>query len=264
MGNAYRSVLASGGAATPLTPSNSSPVTMTAGETYTPTKNGKAVESITDVTPSNSSPATLSTNTIYKPTTNGKAVASVTDLSSSWLQTLSANTVYKNGSSAQYAINSYSSSSKSPSSSGTYFSSGWNYMNSSGYAYSSQPSSSDEFKAYKGYKRTLIYRGDANDGKWAGPLWKISSLTSDMTITVTGKLSTHKLGSTGAFTVDSSFTASNWKVLGAFNINSTTWSIPVSTMLAKWTSAQLNANTYIGLAIGNYTTNGAVYEITIS
>lgn len=107
MGNAYRSVLASGGAGTPITPSNSSPASMTQGETYTSTANGKAVESVTDITPSNSSPPALSAGNIYKPGSSG------------------------------YAIDSYSNI--SPSSSGTYFSSGMKKMSSSGYAYSSRP-----------------------------------------------------------------------------------------------------------------------------
>lgn len=111
MGNAYRSVLAGGGAGTPITPSNSSPVSMTGGETYTPTTNGVAVESVTNLTPANTSPPVLSVGNIYKPGSSG------------------------------YAISSYSSSGKTPSSGGTYFSSGWNYMNSSGYAYPSQATS---------------------------------------------------------------------------------------------------------------------------
>lgn len=65
----------------------------------------------TAITPSNSSPVSMASGSAYKPSANG------------------------------YAISSYSSSSKSPSSSGTYFSSGWNYMNSSGYAYSPNPPS---------------------------------------------------------------------------------------------------------------------------
>ena len=111
MGNAYRSVLASGGAGTPITPSNSSPASMTQGETYTSTANGKAVESVTDITPSNSSPPALSAGNIYKPGSSG------------------------------YAIGSYSNI--SPSSSGTYFSSGMKSMSSSGYAYSSRPDLSE-------------------------------------------------------------------------------------------------------------------------
>ena len=63
---------------------------------------------ITSITPSNSSPVSLSSGSNYSPTANG------------------------------YAIDSYSSI--SPSSSGTYFSSGMKKMSSSGYAYDSQQS----------------------------------------------------------------------------------------------------------------------------
>ena len=110
MGNAYRSVLAGGGAGTPITPSNLSPANMEQGETYTPTANGKAVESVTDIMPSNSNPPALSAGNIYMPGSSG------------------------------YAIGSYSN--VSPSSSGTYFSSGMKKMSSSGYAYSSKPGES--------------------------------------------------------------------------------------------------------------------------
>lgn len=120
MGNAYRSVLAGGGAGTPITPSNSSPVSMTSGETYTPTTNGVAVESVTNLTPANSSPPSISTGNIYKPTTSGKAIASIAT----------------NGSSV------------TPSSSGKYFYAGWNKMESSGYAYSSRPTMLDVDPGY--------------------------------------------------------------------------------------------------------------------
>lgn len=113
MGNAYRSVLAGGGAGTPITPSNISPANMEQGETYTPTANGKAVESVTDIMPSNSNPPALSAGNIYMPGSSG------------------------------YAIGSYSNI--SPSSSGTYFSSGMKKMSSSGYAYSSRPSSLNNY-----------------------------------------------------------------------------------------------------------------------
>lgn len=106
-----------GGSGTSITPSNSSPVSMTGGETYTPTINGVAVESVTDITPSTSSPPALSAGNIYKPGSSG------------------------------YAIDSYSNI--SPSSSGTYFSSGMKKMSSSGYAYSSKPSAITKIKELK-------------------------------------------------------------------------------------------------------------------
>jgi hypothetical protein len=107
MGNAYRSVLAGGGAGTPITPSNISPANMEQGETYTPTANGKAVESVTDIIPSNSNPPALSAGNIYMPGYSGYAIGSYTNVT--------------------------------PTTSGAYFSSGMKKMSSSGYAYSSQP-----------------------------------------------------------------------------------------------------------------------------
>lgn len=68
---------------TNLTPSNSSPATITSGETYTATANGKAVSSVTDITPSNSSPVSLSSGSIYKPSASGKAISSLSDVAPS-------------------------------------------------------------------------------------------------------------------------------------------------------------------------------------
>lgn len=93
-----------------LTPSNSSPATITSGETYTATANGKAVETVqtitptygiedivqsgaiirfgdsgvitkeiptpSELTPSNSSPATITKNGLYSATGNGYAISS--------------------------------------------------------------------------------------------------------------------------------------------------------------------------------------------
>ena len=52
---------AAGGGATgiPVTPSNSSPVSLTNGETYEMLDDGYAISSYTNVTPSNSSPVSL-------------------------------------------------------------------------------------------------------------------------------------------------------------------------------------------------------------
>jgi hypothetical protein len=68
---------------TSLTPSNSSPATITSGETYTASANGKAVSSVTDITPSNSSPVSLSSGTIYKPSASGKAISSLSEVAPS-------------------------------------------------------------------------------------------------------------------------------------------------------------------------------------
>lgn len=99
----------------------------------------------TSITPSNSSPASMSSGTLYQPTASGYAISSYsTKTPSSSPSSVSSGSIYKmNGSG--YVINDYSSSSKSPSSSGAYFYSGWNYMNSAGYAYSSQPSGTINF-----------------------------------------------------------------------------------------------------------------------
>ena len=113
---AYYRAAMGGSTGQSLTPSNSSPATITSGVTYNATANGKAVSTITDITPSssavsvsaddivhvggsgvivnsipsptsltpsNSSPATISSGGLYSATANGKAVASVTDVTPS-------------------------------------------------------------------------------------------------------------------------------------------------------------------------------------
>ena len=128
-----------GGTSTPITPSNSSPASMTTGTTYEAMGNGYAIESYSSVTPSNSSPVSLTSGSIYKMGGAGKAVASVADItpSDSSPAALTSGSIYKAGG-AGYAIAS-SPTSVTPSSSGTYFSSGIKKMASSGYAYSAQP-----------------------------------------------------------------------------------------------------------------------------
>ena len=57
---------------TSLTPSNSNPATITSGETYTATANGKAVSNILSPTPSDSNPPHLNnTSTVYKVSASG-------------------------------------------------------------------------------------------------------------------------------------------------------------------------------------------------
>lgn len=68
---------------TSLTPSNSSPATITSGQTYTATANGKAVASVINRTPSNTSPAPLANGGIYKMNRAGVAVDEVTSLTPS-------------------------------------------------------------------------------------------------------------------------------------------------------------------------------------
>lgn len=96
-----------GSSATSITPSDSSPVAMTANNAYEPTTNGYAIASNpTTLTPSNASPPSIASGTIYK------------------------------GGGSGYAIGSFSSI--TPSAGGTYFSSGMKKMNSIGYAYPNQ------------------------------------------------------------------------------------------------------------------------------
>lgn len=128
-----------GGGGIPITPSNASPVSLTSGESYEMQANGYAISSYTNLTPSNASPVSLSSGSIYKMGGAGKAVASVADItpSDSSPAALTSGSIYKAGG-AGYAIAS-SPTSVTPSSSGTYFSSGIKKMASSGYAYSAQP-----------------------------------------------------------------------------------------------------------------------------
>ena len=76
--NNYRYVDTSAYEPTNLTPSNSSPATITSGGLYSATAGGVAIESYSSITPSNHSPVTLSSGSIYKMDGAGKAVASVT------------------------------------------------------------------------------------------------------------------------------------------------------------------------------------------
>lgn len=94
-----------GGGVTPtsITPSNSSPASMTAGNAYEPTANGYAISSYSSITPSSSSPVSLSSGSIYKPSSSGYAIASYSGIT--------------------------------PLAGGSYFSSGMKKMSSSGYAY---------------------------------------------------------------------------------------------------------------------------------
>lgn len=133
-----------GGGVTPtsITPSNSSPASMTAGNAYEPTANGYAISSYTRVTPLNTSPVGLSSGSIYKMDSSGFAINTYSNLTPSDYSSpvsLQNSGVYKPTESC-YAISSYTDI--SPSSSGTYFASGMNNMSTSGYAYSSKPSPS--------------------------------------------------------------------------------------------------------------------------
>lgn len=107
----YDAGVAAGGTSTPITPSNSSPASMTSGTKYTPSTNGYAIRSYdsvtpsstpesvasgdivkiggsgvivdaiptpTSITPSNANPVALTANTAVTPTANGHAIESYT------------------------------------------------------------------------------------------------------------------------------------------------------------------------------------------
>lgn len=164
---------AGGGGVSPtsITPSNSSPVSLSSGEIYKMDGNGKAVASIYDITPSaysftafnqddiihahgngyaistysnispsNSTPAELTSMGAYHSNNSGYAIHDYRGLDPSNVTpgTLTSGEFYqpnRNG----YAIQSYSSPSQAQLNAGYYFSSGFVKMPSSGYAYSSQP-----------------------------------------------------------------------------------------------------------------------------
>lgn len=116
-------------------------------QTFTPDSGYDAMEEVvvnptpsTSITPSNATPVDISANTLYKPTAAGKAVESVSNItpSNSSPASMSSGGVYKSDG-AGYAIESYQS--KTPSSGGTQFDAGMVKMSSGGYAYDSQPSS---------------------------------------------------------------------------------------------------------------------------
>lgn len=136
MANVYKSVLESGGVTpTPITPSNSSPVAMTANTAYEPTANGYAVESYSSVTPSNSSPVSLSSGSIYKMDGNGKAVDSIYDITPSAYSFTAFNqddVIHAHGNG--YAISTYSNITPSNSTPAELTSMGAYHSNNSGYA----------------------------------------------------------------------------------------------------------------------------------
>lgn len=57
-----------------ITPSNSSPASMTANNNYKPSANGYAISSYSDISPLASSAINLTANDLYRPTTNGYAI----------------------------------------------------------------------------------------------------------------------------------------------------------------------------------------------
>lgn len=84
-------------ATTSITPSNASPVSMTANTGYKPTVNGYAISSYNNVTPSDSSPIALTSGEIDKMGGNGYAIQSYSSVNPSNLSpvTLSSGSIYK-------------------------------------------------------------------------------------------------------------------------------------------------------------------------
>lgn len=140
MVNAIDDVYSAGAASVPtpasITPSNSSPVALTANTAVKPTAAGYAISSYSSVTPSDSSPVTLASGSIYKMGGAGKAVASVTNVTPASTQTppsVSSGAIIKNvGSGTGYLINSYNVADPQM---GDSFSAGFNYMKTGGYCY---------------------------------------------------------------------------------------------------------------------------------
>ena len=122
-----------------ITPSNASPVALTANTAVKPTAAGYAIESYSDATPSNSSPAQLTSGGIYKMASAGMAIQSMDSVTPSDASPypVSSEDICKmtgNG----YAIQSYTDI--TPSADGAEFSAGINKMSGGGYAYSQRPS----------------------------------------------------------------------------------------------------------------------------
>lgn len=172
-------VYAAGAASVPsptsITPSNASPVALTANTAVKPTAAGYAIESYSDVTPSNVSPVSLTSGDIVKLGGNGKAVASITSItpssspnliglggiyaptregyvvqnirnispSDSSPANLNSGDICKmnNAGVAIYSYQSYGA----PSASGTPFNAGFTKWTSGGYAYPSRPVALPDF-----------------------------------------------------------------------------------------------------------------------
>jgi hypothetical protein len=96
-----------------ITPSNSSPASMTANNNYKPSANGYAISSYSDISPLASIAINLTADALYKPTTNG------------------------------YAIKEYSAC--TPTTDGSYHASGFVNMSRSGWSYSEKPAEPIDF-----------------------------------------------------------------------------------------------------------------------
>ena len=156
-----------GGGGQTLTPSDSSPATITNGETYTADGSGLAVQNISNITPG-AAPASVADGSIYKMLGAGKVVDVITDITpgstpaavTSGLtyrmggggklvdqiidltpsispQGVTAGVTYKMGASGKVVD---ALPNVNPSTSGEYFTAGARFLTSSGYAYSQLPS----------------------------------------------------------------------------------------------------------------------------
>jgi hypothetical protein len=201
---------------TSITPSNSSPVTLTANTAVKPTANGYAISSYDTITPSDDSPVSLSNGAFYKISGGGKAVRTVTNITpSSTPQYFSSGFVAKmNG--RGYVIDSYTSETPSNSSPVSLSSGSIYKMGGAGYAiasYSSKtPSDSNPPSVASG---DIIKAGGAGylvkntpvalynpDVTWQGNI--SSKGTKTITVTQTPRLVIHsfaRYGDTNGYTV---------------------------------------------------------------
>ncbi len=133
-----------GATGTPITPSNSSPASMTSGTTYEAQANGYAIASYSSVTPSDSSPASLSSGSIYKMGGAGKAVENVRsvypDGSNPTSAALLADKIYQPTRSG-YAINTYTGFSVTGSGVSTLYANSMYLPSNNCYAIASNPTS---------------------------------------------------------------------------------------------------------------------------
>ena len=83
---------------TSITPSNSSPVTLSPGNIYQPISGGTAVKTVVNITPSNANPTQITTENTYYPSVSGLVISSMSSAtpSDSNPATLSSNGIYRN------------------------------------------------------------------------------------------------------------------------------------------------------------------------
>ena len=204
-----------GGGGTSLTPSNSSPATITNGENYTADGSGYAIESYSNLTPS-ATPADVSSGSIYKMGGAGKVVSSIVDLTpSGTAQGVTAGVTYKMGGSGKVvdSISDVTPSSSSPAS----LQSGHFYKpTAAGFAISnyysktpddSAPPSLSPGNMYAvsgtGYLYATQQAGGVNPTiKYAGNITKTSSATETISLT-SSYLVVFSVNYSGAYTPNS-------------------------------------------------------------